>query len=198
MVRSMLDAGKEVCAQRGIFVPSGTYVTFVPVSEQLSNSSEEGNSCAKFAYRSTFKNMTVLLRDTKMIYKAAENFKARTLNALPTLLERLAYICSLQLPEGGYRHWGLSRTYGMKPAQEAIEISHAELAAELVHSPLQELYEEYKNAIGRGEGQGVLRAESFVLNAPVNDDGLLDAHLRLLEDSVKALARQERTTPQVA
>ena len=142
--------------------------------------------------------MTVRLRDAKMIYKAAESFKTRTLNALPTLLERLAYVCSLQLPEGGYRHWGLSRTYGMKPAQEAIEISHAELAAELVHSPLQELYEEYKNAIGREEGQGVLRAESFVLNAPVNDDGLLDAHLRLLEDSVKALARQERTTPQVA
>jgi len=143
-------------------------------------------------------NMTVLLRDAKMIYKAAENFKTRTLNALPTLLERLAYICSLQLPEGGYRHWGLSRTYGMKPAQEAIQISHAELAAQLVHSPLQELYEEYKNAIAREDGPGVLRAESFVLNAPASDDGLLDAHLRLLEDSMKALARQERTTPQVA
>ncbi len=144
------------------------------------------------------KNMTVLLRDAKMIYKAAENFKTRTLSALPTLLERLAYVCSLQLPEGGYRHWGLSRTYGMKPAQEAIQISHAELAAQLVHSPLQELYEEYKNAIGREDGPGVLRAESFVLNAPASDDGLLDAHLRLLEDSMKALARQERTTPQVA
>lgn len=33
----------------------GTYVTFVPVSEQPSNSSEEGNSCANFAYRFTCK-----------------------------------------------------------------------------------------------------------------------------------------------
>ena len=121
------------------------------------------------------KNMTVLLRDAKMIYKAAENFKTRTLSALPTLLERLAYVCSLQLPEGGYRHWGLSRTYGMKPAQEAIQISHAELAAQLVHSPLQE-FPGSKNAIGREDGPGVLRAESFVLNAPASDDGLLDAH----------------------
>lgn len=142
--------------------------------------------------------MTEVLRDAKMIYKAAENFKARTLNALPTLLERLAYVCSLQIPDGGYRHWGLSRTYGMKPAQEAIHLSHTELAVELVHSPLQELYEEYKNAMGREDGPCVLKAESFVLNAPVSDDGLLDAHLRLLQDSVKALARQERTTPQVA
>ena len=142
--------------------------------------------------------MTVVLRDTKMIYKAAANFKARTLSALPTLLERLAYVSSLQLEDGGYRHWGLSRTYGMKPAQEAIHLSHAELAVELVHAPLQELYEEYKRAIGREDGPSVLRAESFVLNAPVSDDGLLDAHLRLLEDSVKALARQERTTPRVA
>ncbi len=133
-----------------------------------------------------------------MIYKAAANFKTRTLSALPTLLERLAYVCSLQLPDGGYRHWGLSRTYGMKPAQEAIYLSHTELAVELVHAPLQELYEEYKRAIGREDGPCVLSAESFVLNAPVSDDGLLDAHLRLLEDSVKALARQERTTPQVA
>jgi hypothetical protein len=133
-----------------------------------------------------------------MVYKAAENFKARTLNALPTLLERLAYVCSLQVPDGGYRHWGLSRTYGMKSAQEAIQLSHAELAVELVHSPLQELYEEYRKAIGREDGPSVLKPESFVLNAPVSDDGLLDAHLRLLEDSVKALARQERTTPQVA
>ncbi len=194
----MLDAASDAHAQCGIFGSAGTFVTFVPVSEQLSNSSEDGNSCANFGYRFTFENMTVLLRDAKMIYKAAENFKTRTLSALPTLLERLAYICSLQLPDGGYRHWGLSRTYGTKPAQEAIQISHAELAAQLVHSPLQELYEEYKNAIGREDGPGVLRAESFVLNAPVSDDGLLDAHLRLLEDSMKALARQERTTPQVA
>jgi hypothetical protein len=142
--------------------------------------------------------MSVVLRDAKMIYKAAESFKTRTLNALPTLLERLAYVCSLQLPEGGYRHWGLSRTFGMKQAQEAIQLSHSELAMELVHSPLQDLYEEYKNAVGRGNGPGVLKAESFVLNAPVSDDGLLDAHLRLLEDSVKALARQERTTPQAS
>jgi hypothetical protein len=142
--------------------------------------------------------MTVVLRDTKLIYKAAENFKSRTLNVLPTLLERLAYVCSLQVADGGYRHWGLSRTFGMKPAQEAIHLAHAELAVDLVHVPMQELYEEYKRAIGREDGPEVLKAESFVLNAPANDDGLLGAHLHLLEDSLKALARQERTTPQVA
>jgi hypothetical protein len=170
----------------------------VPDSEQHPDFAVRGKYCANFLPGLTYNHMTQVLRGTKMIYKAAENFKERTLSALPTLLERLAYVCSLQLPDGGYRHWGLSRTYGLKPAQEAIYLSHTELAIELVHSPVQDLYEEYKRAIGREDGPEILKAESFVLNAPVNDDGLLGAHLRLLEDSVKTLARQERTTPQVA
>jgi hypothetical protein len=133
-----------------------------------------------------------------MIHRAAENFKQRTLNALPTLLERLAYICSLQMADGQYRHWGLTRTFGARQAQEAIRATHAQLAAELVQSPVREIYREYQEAVGRDDGPEVINPKSFVLNAPVNDDALLSAHLRLLRDSVQALAHQERTTPRVA
>lgn len=133
-----------------------------------------------------------------MIYRAQENFKQRTLSALPTLLERLAYICSLQLPDGQYRHWGLTRAYGARPAQEAIRATHAELATAMVQSPVRDIYKEFEQAVHRDDGPEVLKPESFVLNAPVNDDALLSAHLRLLRDSVQALAHQERTTPQVA
>jgi hypothetical protein len=133
-----------------------------------------------------------------MMYKAAENFKQRTLSAIPTLLERLAYICSLQMPDGQYRHWGLTRAYGQRSAQEAIRAAHEEIAMEMVESPVREIYREYQEAIGREDGPEVLKPESFVLTAPVNDDALLSAHLRLLQDSVQALAHQERTTPQVA
>ena len=133
-----------------------------------------------------------------MIHRAAENFKQRTLNALPTLLERLAYICSLQMADGQYRHWGLTRTFGARQAQEAIRVTHAELAAELVQSPVREIYREYQEAVGRDDGPEVINPQSFVLNAPVSDDALLSAHLRLLRDSVQALAHQERTTPRVA
>jgi hypothetical protein len=133
-----------------------------------------------------------------MIHRAAENFKERTLSALPTLLERLAYICSLQMPDGQYRHWGLTRTFGARPAQEAIRTTHAELAASLVQSPVREIYREFQEAVGRDNGPEIINPQSFVLNAPVNDDALLSAHLRLLRDSVQALAHQERTTPRVA
>jgi hypothetical protein len=130
--------------------------------------------------------------------KATEDFKQRSLGALPTLLEKLAYICSLQTVEGEYRHWGLARTHGDRPAQRAIMTTHVETAAELVQSPIREIYREYQEALQRPEGPQVFQAESLVLNAPVSDDGLLSSHLRLLQDSVQALARQERTTPQVA
>lgn len=133
-----------------------------------------------------------------MMYQASENFKKRTLSALPTLLERLAYICSLQLPDGQYRHWGLSRAYGQRLAQEAIRAAHEEIAIEMLESPVREVYKEYQEAVGREDGPEVLKPESFVLTAPVNDDALLSAHLRLLQDSVQALAHQERTTPRVA
>ena len=133
-----------------------------------------------------------------MMYRAAENFKQRTLSALPTLLERLAYICSLQMPDGQYRHWGLARAYGQHSAQEAIRAAHGEIAMEMVESPVRDIYREYQEAIGREDGPEVLKPESFVLTAPVNDDALLLAHLRLLQDSVQTLAHQERTTPRVA
>lgn len=133
-----------------------------------------------------------------MIYRAAENFKQRTLSAVPTLLERLAYICSLQMADGQYRHWGLTRTFGFRPAQEAIRTAHSELAVAVVQSPVREIYKEFQEAVGREGGPEVISPESFVLNAPLNDDGLLSAHLRLLRDSVRALARQEHTTPRVA
>ena len=143
-------------------------------------------------------NMKEPLHGKDMIYRAAENFKQRTLGTLPTLLERLAYICSLQMPDGQYRHWGLTRAFGPRQAQDAIRAAHAEIAMAMVESPVREIYRDYQEAVGREDGPEVLKPESFVLTAPVNDDALLSAHLRLLQNSVQALAHQERTTPQVA
>jgi hypothetical protein len=127
--------------------------------------------------------------------KAVEDFKNRSLKALPTLLERLAYICSLQTEDGSYQHWGLTRTFGQRLAQDAILRAHAETSMELIRVPLRELYDEYQQAIHRSEGPQVLTVESLLLKAPVNGDELLSAHLRLLQDSVAAVAHQERTSP---
>jgi hypothetical protein len=128
-----------------------------------------------------------------MILKAAEDFKRRTLSALPTLLEKVAYICSLQTGAGGYLHWGFSRAYGNRPTQEAIYAAHMETSLALSHVPVKEIYQEYKNARARTGSSEALSPESFVLKAPANGDAILSAHLRLLQDSVVALAQQERT-----
>jgi hypothetical protein len=129
-----------------------------------------------------------------MMLKAAEDFKKRTLSALPTLLEKVAYICSLQSGSGGYMHWGFSRAYGNRPTQEAIYAAHMETALALSHVPVREIYQEYQAAVARaGSIAEILNPDSFILKAPVNGDAILSAHLRLLQDSVTALARQERT-----
>jgi len=128
-----------------------------------------------------------------MIFKAAEDFKKRTLSALPTLLEKVAYICSLQTGAGGYVHWGFTRAFGNRPTQEAIYAAHMETSLELVQVPVREIYEEYQEALARSDSE-FLDANSFVLKAPVNGDALLSAHLNLLQESVVALAQQEHTT----
>jgi len=129
-----------------------------------------------------------------MIFKAAEDFKKRTLSALPTLLEKVAYICSLQTGGGGYVHWGFSRAFGNRPTQEAIYAAHMEASAELIQVPVREIYREYQEALERAGAAEMLDPNSFVLKAPVNGDALLSAHLHLLQESVVALAQQDRAT----
>jgi hypothetical protein len=130
-----------------------------------------------------------------MLLKAAEDFKKRTLSALPSLVEKVAYICSLQSGSGGYMHWGFTRAYGNRPTQDAIYAAHMETALALSHTPVREIYQEYREAVARcGSVADILEPDSFVLKAPVNGDAILSAHLHLLQDSVVALARQERAT----
>jgi hypothetical protein len=114
------------------------------------------------------------------------------------LLERLAYICSLQTEGGAYEHWGLKRVFGARLAQDAILKAHTETAMELIRVPLREIYREYQEAVARPEGPQVLNPESFVLRAPVTGDELLSAHLDLLQSSIAAVSRQERTNPRDA
>src|SRR5215471_7065302 len=105
-----------------------------------------------------------------MIFKAAEDFKRRTLNALPTLVEKVAYMGSLQAANGTYTHWGFARAYGSRPTQEAIYAAHMETAMQLVQVPVREIYEEYQQAQQRSESSEILDPNAFVLKAPVNGD----------------------------
>ena len=123
-----------------------------------------------------------------MLCNASEDFKIHTLHVLPTLVEKLAYICSLQTEDGEYRHWGLNRVYGPKRAHQAIESIHAEMAEQLVRIPIRDIYEEYQHAVEKPVTPELLRPESLVLKAPANDDELLSAHLQLIQASLVAVA----------
>ena len=133
-----------------------------------------------------------------MIFKAKEDFKARTLSALPTLLEKLAYICTLQTPAGDYRHWGMSRVFGEAEAQDAIAAAHLDAATDLIRVPIREIYTEFVDSVNAPLNSTSFTPETLVLRAPANDDGLLAAHLRLIQDSVAALVQQDRKKTQVA
>ena len=134
--------------------------------------------------------------EERLTAKAVEDLKQRTLAALPTLLEKLAYLCSLQTPRGTYNHWGMTRTFGHEPAQQAFYAVHLEASRELVRSPLRKIYRDYEQALRRSPA---VAPESLALDAPVSAaEPLLSAHLRLLRDSVQAVALQERSGPQAA
>ena len=133
-----------------------------------------------------------------MILDATDDFKKRTLSALPTLLEKLAYICSLQTDGGDYTHWGMSRLFGRESACQAIQSAHSEMACALISVPIQSIYDQFLLAAERPESSQLLNPESLVLKSPSNDDELLSAHLRLIQSSVASLALQEEAAHRVA
>lgn len=126
-----------------------------------------------------------------MLLKVADDFKKYTLQVLPTLVEKLAYISSLQGEDGRYAHWGLSKVFGDHRAQKAIRSVHSELTLEVVRAPIRSIYSEYHSATERSSHSELLNPESFALKAPVSDDVLLSAHLRLVQESLLAVAAQQ-------
>lgn len=121
---------------------------------------------------------------------AVEDFKKYTLRSMPTLVEKLAYVSSLQREEGRYVHWGLSRIFGDQRAQKAIRAVHSELALEMARAPIRTLYQEYRTSAKHTQYPELLKPEAFTLKAPASDDELLSAHLRLVQESLAAVAGQ--------
>lgn len=131
-----------------------------------------------------------------MLLKIAEDFKKHTLQALPTLVEKLAYLSSLQNPDGSYTHWGLSRSFGNQKAQKAIRAAHSELAHQLLRRPINALYAELSSA--RNPQSAGLQPGLMRLSAPSSHDELLSAHLRLVHQSLLAVAAETPASPSIA
>lgn len=125
-----------------------------------------------------------------MLLNVIEDFKKYTLRSLPTVVEKLAYVSSLQSEEGCYVHWGLSRIFGDHRAQKAIRAAHSELALETARTPIRALCQEYRTAAEHTQHPELLEPEAFTLKAPASDDEVLSAHLRLIQESLVIVAGQ--------
>ena len=130
-----------------------------------------------------------------MLLNVAEDFKKYTLRSLPTLVEKLAYVSSLQSEEGRYTHWGLTRIFGDHRAQKAIRTAHSELALEMVRAPIRAVCHEYHRAAENTQHPEILKPEALALKAPATGDELLSAHLQLVQESLVAVAGQTANQP---
>lgn len=119
-----------------------------------------------------------------MLFTPIDDFRNRTLKAFSTLLEKLAYVSSLLGLDGIYHHEGFLKAYGAQKANAALGQLHAEFAREITKTPLREVYRQHENS----------KAGAPELKAPPNGDAVLSAHLRFVQDSVKTIAEQERSS----
>jgi hypothetical protein len=74
------------------------------------------------------------------LLSALEDFLQRSLAPLPTLWEKLRFVCDLRDHRDRYQHWGMEQKFGAKEAQAAIAESHRELVEELTSTKLAELW----------------------------------------------------------
>lgn len=77
----------------------------------------------------------------KMTLKSAlEDLLGTTLAGVAGIVGKIEYVASLRdSVSGTYSHWGLSRAYGEKAAQEALAEAHRQLFLRVLRTPLRTL-----------------------------------------------------------
>src|SRR5579864_4728880 len=116
-----------------------------------------------------------------MLLSPKEDFKNRTLKAFHSLLEKLAYVCTLRDKDGNCLHWGLVKLLGLAKANEIMCGIHGDLALEATRLSIRDHYRQY-------ESTPMANKTPLELRAPSNGDELLSDHLQLIQDSVAAIA----------
>lgn len=79
------------------------------------------------------------------LLSALDDILINTLTVIPGLLGRLEYLSGLR-SETGYGHWGLSRVYGERAAQQALTDAHELVLSEVLRTPLRRLVEDVETA----------------------------------------------------
>jgi hypothetical protein len=133
------------------------------------------------------------------LLSASDDLRLRTLGSLGGALERLAYLVSLRDETGHYRHWGLTRIYGEKIANEAGAELHSQMWLEVLRTPIPKLQKELQaiEASKRTEIMRVLTAAPQ-LCSPHNLEGGGIRHFNSVLAALEALSKAKGGTHQVA
>ena len=87
-----------------------------------------------------------------VLRSALEDLTETTLAVVNGVMAKLRYLAGLRGPsEGGYVHWGLSKTHGEAAAQEAIGETHREIFLRVLRTPLRELKQDIQTSGGDSE-----------------------------------------------
>ena len=124
------------------------------------------------------------------LLNANEDFVIRSLGALGSLWERLAYVAGLRNSNGRYEHWGMSQTHGRNTAQKAMAEAHSDLFQQTLSTPLRELQEAFSRAIPPAS------KENYV---PEDTKGCCPEHMEYVVEALTALSAQAgQNVPQAA
>jgi hypothetical protein len=129
-----------------------------------------------------------------MLLSAEDDFRMRTLAALPDALSRLAYVVELR-NRGRYDHWGMIRTHGDAAAQSAIASNHTDVFAEVLATPLEDIDTQERN---HGDGTVQLLRERMMDAVPDDACGGHAAHLSFVLESLWLLQQAERASTRQA
>ena len=133
------------------------------------------------------------------LLSAAEDIKHRTLGRIAGALNRLRYLAELR--RSRYQHWGLRRTHGEEPAEEACREAHSAEFLGVLRTDLDDLVEETTIAAQASgtelESACEMEAKELI---PEDTGGGSPRHLSALVFALRKLAwaRKRRRKPPAA
>lgn len=116
---------------------------------------------------------------------AKEDLEGTTLAAVPGVLARLDYLSGLRQADGGYAHWGLTKTHGKEAAEKALAQAHREAIAQMLRQPLAQLY-------GEIDVLGKMLERTAEQLLPPGADALARAHFNLVWGAMANVARRRK------
>lgn len=126
-----------------------------------------------------------------------EDLCIRTLSALPSVFEKLAYISRLR-SDRRYFHWGLSRQFGEIAADEALSQTHTELWLDVLRTPTPALYRVFREYLAESKHT----AESWYSQRknllPVLKGGGSESHFNAVALVLVELAMNDRDVSKAA